>query len=173
MNIRVLKILVVLMLAMWCFLTFLENVFSYQVHREQIVSIMLMENIPQHYLEIRPLVRSLSADFALWAIMLGKLSAAVYFALGVKKMFSALKAPAQIFDEAKRYVVKGTILICAMLFTVFFIFADIVYMIWMQGVEAAMVQQYAFMYIVSIAIFTLLVLFPEISSGGQEERASE
>ncbi|MCF2910385.1 DUF2165 domain-containing protein [Pseudoalteromonas sp. DL2-H2.2] len=157
MNIRLLKVFVVAMLALWSSLTFLENVVSYSLHKGQVADVMAMGNIPDVFLSARPFVRELSPDLALLGIMIGKFIAAVCFVLATAKMWSA-RNNAQAFKHAKQYVLAGAVFVSVMLFTMFFIFADIVYMIWLQGAEAAMVQQYAFMYILAISALTMMVM---------------
>lgn len=152
MMLRSLKILLIVLVGMWCLFGAMVNLSK--PNPQAAAAVMSMQDVPGHH------VRAIEHEAAVWLawslIPLGKLTAAGLCFVGAARLWRRRRAPTADFDQAKSWAVSGCAVAMAVLYGVFIVFADGFFEAWRTPLGEQATAS-AFVYFGCIALIAVFV----------------
>ena len=158
--IRLLKVSLISVSATWCLLSGLGNIMGYELHLSQVSSTLAMTGVPDEIAVMRIEAQWFS-HVVLLTILAVKLAACLFLFKGAYSMLRAINHSNEAFFVSKSAAIQGIGLIVLLLFTVFILAADTLFLIWMQGEQAILALRFAFIYMASFLLIGCFVAQPE------------
>lgn len=157
---RYAKIVMCLTLGAFCLLVAFNNVTDYGTNYVFVQHVLSMDTIPAaNALRYRAIADPLLWQVAYAAIILAEALAGVLFVAGAAALWRARRAPAAIFNEAKRYAVAASTLAFLIWFFGFMVVGGEWFAMW--ETPAWNGQQAAFRFYVSVLAVLIFVNQPD------------